>query len=202
MKNIILTFIILFSNGCSSQDNKNYFDLGKQEMKNQNLEKAVEYLSIAIDKNQNKSEAFFARGLCNNLLKKFDNSTDDFTSAEKLGFIDVKLYTLRGFAYNQINKNELALKDVSKAIEMNPEFYPKNYYNKASLEIKLNRNEEALNDFNEYIKREQEPLGYFERGKLFYNLGRNEEACKDFETSLKLGNKSEEILRLKEEICK
>ena len=85
---------------------------------------------------------------------------------------------------------------------MNPEFYPKNYYNKASLEIKLNRNEEALNDFNEYIKREQEPLGYFERGKLFYNLGRNEEACKDFETSLKLGNKSEEILRLKEEICK
>ena len=64
MRNIILTFIILFSNGCSSQDNKNYFDLGKQEMKNQNLEKAVEYLSIAIDKNQNK-------------LHQIDNRTAD-----------------------------------------------------------------------------------------------------------------------------
>jgi len=201
MNKFLFFFILLIFTNCYSQ-NDNYFDLGKQEIKNQNFDKAIENLSIAISKNQNKSEAYFARGLCYNMIKDYQKSTKDFNSAEHLGIEDVKLYTLRGFAFNQINQNELALKDLNKAIDIDPEFYPKNYYNKGSLEIKLNMYNEALIDFNEYLKREENPIGYFERGKLLLYFGKKNDACKDFETSFNLGNNTNEISELRQKNCK
>ena len=86
--------------------------------------------------------------------KRFWKINRGFNSTENLGFDDIKLYTLRGFAFNQINKNDLALKDLDKAIQLNPDFYPKNFFNRAMLKIILNKNDQALSDLDEYLKKE------------------------------------------------
>jgi tetratricopeptide (TPR) repeat protein len=202
MKKYFLFFTLLVFINCFSQDNKNYFDLGKLEMKNQNFNEAIKNLSTAIAENQNRAEAYFARGLCYNLIKDYEKSTADFTSAENLGFKDIRLYTLRSFAFDQINDQNLALKDLNKALEIDPEFYPKNYYNRGALQVKLKNYRKALLDFNEYLKREKESIGYFERGKLLLYLGKKNEACEDLKTSFNLGNNTTEILKLTEKSCK
>ena len=46
-------------------------------MANQNFEKAINLFTKAINKKQNTAEAFFARGLCYNLKKDFEKSTED-----------------------------------------------------------------------------------------------------------------------------
>lgn len=201
MKKLFQIIFILFTLLSCAQEKGDLIEKGKIEMANQNFENAISLFTEAIAKKQNTAEAFFARGLCYNLNKDFKKSTEDFNSAESLGFNDIKLYTLRGFAFNQINKNELALKDLNKAIELNPEFYPKNFFNRAMLKVIFKKNDEALSDLNEYLKRQEDPIAYFERGKVYLNIQRKEDACKDFEMCLNLGFNNEDLRKLKNSIC-
>lgn len=195
-----ICFFILFLN-CKGQEKTHYFEEAKSEMANMNWEEAIKLFSKSIDNNQEVKESYFARGLCYNLIKDFKNSVEDFTNSEKLGNNDVKLYTLRGFAYNQIGKNIEALDDLNKAISINPDFYPKNFYNRGALEVKLNKNEEAIKDFSIYIEKTEDPIAYYERGKLFVFFNKKDEACKNFRKAIQLGHSDDEILLLKNRIC-
>lgn len=186
---------------CNSQENKNYLELGKIEMAKQNFDEAIKLFTLGINNNQEKSECYFARGLCYNMIKDYQTSVSDFTNSEKLGNNDVKLFTLRGFAYSMLGNNQLALNDLSKAILIDPDFYPKNYFNKASLEIRLGKDDDAINDFTIYATKTNDFVGYSERGKVFLYQNKKDEACKDFDKSIQLGNSDKEILNLQKSNC-
>lgn len=201
----ILYIVILYSFclfNCKGQEKTDYFQKAKIEMANQNFEKAIELFTKSIDKKQEVAESFFARGLCYNLIKDYKNSVKDFTDSEKLGNDDVKLYTLRGFAYSELGENYLAFDDLNKAISINPDFYPKNYYNRGALEIRLKKAEEAIADFSIYIEKTDDPIAYCERGKVFSYLKKKDKACEDFEKAIELGYSDEEVLQLKNLNCK
>ena len=204
MRNAFVFFFVtlLFIN-CNSQETENYFELGINEMSKKNFDKAIILFSNAIDNDEEKAESYFARGLSYNLIKNFEKSTRDFTSAENLGYNDIKLYTLRGFAYNQINRNDLAIKDIDKAISMDSDYYPPNYFNRAMLNVKLNRNEEAVNDLNIFIEKVgDDSNAYFERGKILLNQNKKENACLDFKKAISFGSTNSELLKLQELYCK
>jgi tetratricopeptide (TPR) repeat protein len=201
MKKILLIFTFLLFLSFSSQEKENYIEKGKIEMANYNIDEAIKMFTLGIDNNQEKAECYFVRGLCYNLIKDYQKSVSDFTNSEKLGNNDVKLFTLRGFAYSVLGNNELALDDLNKAILINPDFYPKNYFNKASLEMRLGKNDDAINDFTIYANKTNDFVAYSERGKILLYQNKKDDACKDFEKSIELGNKDDEILKLQKSIC-
>lgn len=190
-----------FSVSCNTQRKENYIDKGKAEMAKQNFDEAIKIFTLGIDNNQEKEECYFARGLCYNLIKDYQKSVSDFTNSERLGNSDVKLFTLRGFAYSELGNNELALDDLRKAVLIDPDYYPKNYFNKALLEIRLGKNDDAINDFTIYANKTNDFIAYSERGKVLLYLQKKDEACKDFEKSIELGNKDDFILNLQKSFC-
>ena len=203
MKQILsLVIVVLFYVSSPSQSRAKYLELGKTEMANHNYDEAIKLFSKSIKKNQKKSESYFARGLCYNLLQHYDKSISDFTEAEKLGNRDAKLYTLRAFAYSVNEKNDLALQDLDKAIAIDPEAYIGNYYNRAMLQLSFNKYDLALQDLNDYLARAEDPNGYHERGKTLMSKGDLKAACEDFRKSAALGNTDEKLLKATKAICK
>ena len=186
---------------CNSQRKENYIEKSKTEMANQNFDEAIKVFTIGIDNNQGKAEGYFGRGLCYNLIKDYQKAVSDFENSERLGNNDVKLFTLRAYAYSELGKNELALNDLNKAILIDPDFYPKNYFNKASLEIRLGRNDEAINDFTIYADKTNDFIAYSERGKILLYQNKKDDACKDFEKSIELGNQDKAVLELQKSNC-
>ncbi|MFW2134955.1 tetratricopeptide repeat protein [Chryseobacterium sp. TY4] len=203
MKKLVFLFCvnIFFFITCKGQEKQDYFEEGKLEMANQNFPEAISLFSKSIENKTQVSESYFARGLCRNLTKDYKNAVSDFNNSEKLGNNDVKLYTLRGFALNQIEKNAEALEDLNKAISINPDFYIKNFYNRGALEVRLNKLDDALKDFDIYIEQTNDPIAYLERGKVQYYLDNHKKACSDFEYAFSNGIKNEEVLKLKNKIC-
>jgi tetratricopeptide (TPR) repeat protein len=194
----LLIFLIYFP-----QKQEDYLKHGKKEMAKNNLNKAIDLFSKSINEKSNLQEAYFIRGLCFNLLKDYDNSIQDFIKSEDLGNNSEQLFTLRSYAYSQKKNNELALADVDKAISINPNFYPKNYFNKAMIEIRLQKYEASLNSLNSYIKNaDNDANAYFERGKVLNILKKDSnKVCEDLKKSILLGNNSEELLNLSKKLC-
>lgn len=170
-------------------------------MKIGNLQQAIGFFTESIDKNQEVGESYFVRGLCYNLLKDYNNSINDFVHSENLGNRnDDRLYTLRGFAYSQKGESELALKDLEKAILINKD-YIRNYFNRGMLKVRLNKNNEAIDDLNYYLSKSEDPNAYFERGKIHLLLSNKIAACRDFEKAVLLKNNNETLINLKNSNC-
>lgn len=83
-----------------------------------------------------------------------------------------------------------ALEFYTKGIRLEPG-NPSHYLKRAFLNMKLDRLEESLQDFNSYIKLDpSSPQGYMSRGMLLGKLGREKEARDDFRQACRLGDSS------------
>jgi tetratricopeptide (TPR) repeat protein len=95
-------------------------------------------------------------------------------------------YYDRGIYYMDEKRNDEALKDFNKAIELDSN-YTEAYINRGSLFVNMNVNEMALNDFSKVV--ELKPryfLGYYNRGIVFMNQNKNEDALHDFNKAIEL----------------
>jgi len=64
----------------------------------------------------------------------------------------IEAYMLLGDAYVDTREYEKAIDCYSKAIELNPNFFPNNYYNLANIQLKLAKYNEAKKNFEMYNK--------------------------------------------------
>lgn len=95
-------------------------------------------------------------------------------------------YNNRGRFFLNEGKNDLALADFNKALELKPDHF-RAYNNRGILFMNTNRNEEALADFNKAIELMPESEGlYMNRGNVLKNLNRNEEAKKDLDKAIEM----------------
>jgi protein O-mannosyl-transferase len=103
-----------------------------------------------------------------------------------------RAYNNRGIAFVNDKRNDEAMKDFNKAIELKPG-YADAYTNRGNLFRSENRNDEAIKDFNkaiELIPDYAEP--YNNRGTVFLNEKRYGEAIKDFNKAIELNPKNAE----------
>jgi len=95
-------------------------------------------------------------------------------------------YYNRGNLFMNEQRNNEAIADFTKAIELNPK-YAMAYNNRGSLLMNENRKDEALSDFNKSIELDPGYANvYYNRGNLFLNDKRNEEAMNDFNKAIEL----------------
>jgi protein O-mannosyl-transferase len=114
----------------------------------------------------------------NNDLTLWSDVIDNYKSAIA--------YYNRGFAFMNNKKNDEALKDYNKAIELKPD-YADAYLSRGNLFLNAKRNDEALKDYNKAIELKPGYADiYLSRGTLFIFEQRNDEALKDFNKAIEL----------------
>jgi tetratricopeptide (TPR) repeat protein len=77
---------------------------------------------------------------------------------------------------------------------------PEAYYGRGYCYYKLQKNPEAIADFNAYIQ--QNPthgMAFYFRGRAHWQLGQQEAACQDFQQALALG--TQEGIRMQTRYC-
>jgi len=99
-------------------------------------------------------------------------------------------YYNRGVEYENIDVNK-AINDYSKCIELDS-LYKDVYINRGRLYYNMNKNEEALKDFNMAVRVDRNDKAYNNRGSVLMRYGLNEEALKDFNMALKINQMSVE----------
>lgn len=128
-----------------------YILSGVDFLKQKEVDKAIQCFDIAIEKNKKCIDAYFNKGLCLFILKRFDEAKDIF---KKCTLIDKKLgkaYMFLGdMAFFIEGKIELALENYNKAIINNFDEEPV-HINKAFIYTTMNDNINAIKSYNKAL---------------------------------------------------
>lgn len=111
----------------------------------------------------------------------------------------ITMYSQRAFAYHNMGRHDLAEVDYAKAIAMEPPPYAaQNHFQRAMCLRKLERDDEALDAFNQAIAiMPEQPGPRHLRGKLLVDREKYEEAIADFDAFLAGGNVNPEVFQLR-----
>jgi tetratricopeptide (TPR) repeat protein len=95
-------------------------------------------------------------------------------------------YNNRGVVFFKENRNDLAIKDFTKGIQLNPVNWNA-YYNRGNAFANESKNAEAVSDFTSAIRLKPDYFeAYFNRGNAFANESKNDEAVSDFTRAINL----------------
>ncbi len=174
---------------------ESWFDRGIRQSRIKNNEKAIEYFSKAIEKDNDYSAAFYEKGYCYDILAKFDLAIEEFTKAInfdnkwEVGNLGLAYYS-RARAYDFLETDDIALlkehkmaslSDWTKSIEINPDD-ANAYYGRALVYGKLNRLEEAIVDleksYNMTKNEKQKRNVIIEMNRCYFRLKNFDEAEK------------------------
>ncbi|MDB5111103.1 MAG: hypothetical protein JWR67_2217 [Mucilaginibacter sp.] len=138
-----------------------WFDRGRGQSDLGNFDKAIEYYTKAIEKDQDYSAAYYDRGYCHVQLQDYEVAITDYTKAiefnnkwEMLTNLSLAYYS-RGHAYLSISSDDedkthafrtLALNDFDKSIELKPND-PNAYYNRGLIYEFFNEFDKATIEF-------------------------------------------------------
>ena len=129
----------------NSNDFQKYFDDGRYELMNGNLDNSIVSLSRALDLDPDHKLALVSRGSAFLKLNDFGRAVKDFDRVIELDPDYARAYHLRGIAREYEEDYENALADISRAIDIDPE-YGAAFYSRATLLTKLKREDEAVDD--------------------------------------------------------
>eukprot|EP00347_Sterkiella_histriomuscorum_P006605 403352130 len=159
-----------------------------------NFDLAYQLFNEAIAKDPSNSEAFQLRGKCKMEMKDYQNAQFDFTMALKLDKNDKKKQAehlnLAGQAMFYQGKLEEALAQFDKAIKIERDV-ASHFYFRAMVKQKVNRTEEAIEDFRKAIEKglnDQNTMwhAFHNKGQCLRKLGRTDEAIIDFKKAVEL----------------
>lgn len=114
---------------------------------------AIQYINAAIDRDPSAMRNFELKGSILYELKRYTESIEALTSAIRLEPASDKLYSMRGLAYRDSGAFDLAITDLTRAVDMNSE--------NALHRLRLAKTHYMRNDFKKCIdtmvKIEKEP---------------------------------------------
>ena len=165
-----------------------YFQQGKNCLKNGQYQNAIDYFTMVIRLNPNHEASYLHRGVSKIALKKYYDSIDDFNKVIELNPKKPDAYFYRGTARNELKQYESAINDYNKAIQLIPN-EAIIYKERGLVKTKLKQYESAINDFNKAI--ELKPMfveAYGERGIAKARLKQYEDAISDFTRVIQITN--------------
>ena len=113
--------------------------------------------------------------------QEYPEAINDFDEALKIDPNLALAKNNRGVAYSQLKDNKEALEDFNDYINSGLDDADLSFYNKAILEVSLEKFEDALENIDSAIISEPQNQNYiFSRGQINLNLGNVDEAEQDF----------------------
>ena len=148
-----------------------------------NFKQAIDDCNKAVELNSYYGKAYHTRGKAYLMLGNHEDALRNFNQAIALDPKSELFYFDRKLAY------QLAIKDYSKAIKLNPGKIEL-YINRGSSFATIGQFDQALEDFNKAISlNSQLAIAYYNRGMVYRDLGKFQDATKDFQTAARLGDK-------------
>ncbi len=121
---------------------------GKEKLKNEDIEGALEDFNKAIEKDPKYAEAYLNRGFVYGNTGELQDALADFDKAITLDSGYVEAYYNRGFIYGYFEEYEKSMADFNRVIELNPKD-SEAYINRALIRSRLGDREGELADLKE-----------------------------------------------------
>ena len=173
---------------------ENWFDRGTGQRNIGNYEKAIEYFTKAIEKDNDYSGAYYERGDCYDLIGNFDAAIKDFDKAiefdnkwETLSSLRLAHYS-RARTYHAIKTDDedrknklltLSLEDWNKTLEIKSD-QPEAYYGRGLVLIDLNDMKSAIQDFKKAYElatvEDRKQTYILQLARSYYMLGEADES--------------------------
>ena len=153
---ILVLAIILFSFGpVFAAGEKEAFEKGVQQLKQQEYAKAVHTFTELVETSGENANVYKNRGVAYMKMKKFDLAVKDFKKAEKLN-PDLKgVYSNLGTAYYYKKEYEKAVSIYDREIHLRPDNAVA-YFNRALALVELEKPDLALADLERTLERKPE----------------------------------------------
>ena len=120
--------------------------------------------------------------------KRWNEALNAYNKAIDLNPNDVSAYNNRGLAYDNLDKNDLAIADFDKAIELNPK-YGDAFNNLAKTYGRRGYYKQAILFYDRVIElNPKDADAYYNRGNAYGILGDSTFANQDLKIAAKLGN--------------
>jgi len=163
---------------------KAYYWRGMAYGKATDAQKALEDFSRAIQKNPMLYEAYKYRGNIFGLMKNYERSVEDLNVFLEQYPDEVPELYNRGLSLANLNRDEDAIADFSRALELNSDF-TRVYRARGNCYKKVGAFDKAADDLRKYL--ETSPFDVPERynlGSALASAGKNEEAIAEFTTAI------------------
>jgi len=167
---------------------QDYFEQGTMLGRAHQYDRALEYLSRAIELSPGLSLAYTHRGNVYLELQHFQEALRDHNRALEIDSTSAIYWINRGNTYSALSEFDKALSDYSRAVELDPS-YALAYTNRGLLFRSLSRFEEALADFR--VAMQLDPYSaqnYLLAGALLAEKGDFKEALHCFDKANSLGD--------------
>lgn len=161
------------------------YNLGIQAYKANEFQKAVTYLTKAIEDNSwmEFSQAHRIRGHCYIKTKEYEKAIRDLNIVEKVIKDDYQIYYNRGQVYQMNRDLEMACTDYEKAISMKFDLFDA-YERLINIYGHLKKFENAIEIACQLIKIQPSSGAYYLRAKCYKNLGKELEAYFDYKKGI------------------
>ena len=155
------------------------------------IKEASKYVDEAITEFPSEGEFYYLRGLINIARKKYYKAINDFNKVLDYKLVEpYKVYLNRAVANTNLQEYELAIRDLTKSIELNSE-NASAYHSRGMVYYELKDYSLAVNDFTQAIKLSQDnPVTFFNLGMSYYRMEDKENACPYFHKACSLGDKN------------
>ena len=160
-------------------------------------DKAINFLSKAIELDSKYPDAFANRGVAYGNIGESDHAIVDFTKAIEINPKYVKAYHNRAVSYANVGQYDNAIADLNKAIELEPK-YSSAYMNLGLLYYQKNEIDKAIDICLQGLKIDPQNADLFAKtGSFYLEKGAVNNAIEQFQSCLKLKmNHIEAILGL------
>ena len=157
-------------------------ETGKKLFETKAYEEAIVVLSQFLSKNKNHADALYMRAICYRKTDCFDDSIADFTAILDRLPEEPSILCERGISYFHKKDIENSLKDMDKAVEVDPT-NPYRYSSRAYIKATVDP-ESAIKDYKRAIELDpKDEIAYNNLGLLEENLGRIKHSRKYFKKS-------------------
>lgn len=190
-----------------------YYNRGYTQEKLGNKLAAIEDYTQAIQLNPDHVDAYYSRGIARHDSGDKSGAIEDYTQAIKLKpKYYASVYFYRAFTYYRLGKMELAIEDYSQAIKnidklssvtsetisygfSTPYYgFATAYYNRALAYSKLDKKQEAIEDYTQAIHLKPDYAdAYYNRALEYSGLDKKDEAIENYQNAANLYQKSRNI---------
>lgn len=155
---------------------------GKKHFENDNFSEALASFTQYLTEHINHADALFFRAICHRKLGDYKSSIIDFTAVLKKLPEEATIYSERGVSYFHNKQIDLSLKDMDKAVELEPQ---KAYRYSSRAFIKAYKDVEgAIADYKKAIEIDpKDEISFNNLGLLEENSGRYKEAQEHYKKS-------------------
>jgi tetratricopeptide (TPR) repeat protein len=204
---LIIFILLVIFNSCRQNSASHYFKNGSAKYQLKNYTSAIDDLDQAVLLDENYSEAYYLRALCNSNLEKYDRALKDFNKTIELKPDFKEAYINRGFyVFEKIGKFQAAIDDYNTYLDLSPDGdHAFAYNNRGYAKYRLNDYEGAMTDILESIRLNPDnSFVYKNRALIYLELDSLKLACQDLELAKSLDFTEDyglEVETLIEEFC-